>query len=184
MRKSYVRRRRKTTRRSPIASPSRRSSRVSSARTSPVNGSPIEMVKIWSSYQDFMSTARTRRLRNCRSSRSSRQWRSVRLFARCSARVGDVGECHPGNRPVLLDLATGGSTGHVEVGGGAPSFAGWLVGAWASDREAARLHISTPPFMALKRAALIRCGTWQPPMRRAAQCSSRRIRRGRPKPAS
>ena len=32
---------------------------------------------------------------------------------------------------------------HVEVGGGRPSLAGWLVVAWVSDSEAARLHIRT-----------------------------------------
>ena len=32
---------------------------------------------------------------------------------------------------------------HVEVGGGRPSLAGWLVVAWVSDAEAARLHIRT-----------------------------------------
>ena len=34
-------------------------------------------------------------------------------------------------------------TRHVEVGGGRPSLAGWLVVAWVSDGEAARLHIRT-----------------------------------------
>jgi hypothetical protein len=34
-------------------------------------------------------------------------------------------------------------TRHVEVGGGWPSLAGWLVVAWVSDGEAARLHIRT-----------------------------------------
>ena len=41
------------------------------------------------------------------------------------------------------EVCDGWITRHVEVGGGRPSLAGWLVVAWVSDGGAARLHIRT-----------------------------------------